>query len=766
MAKFNWSVITKEDVKKAIELFEQDNPSYPQPRSTFLIYNGKKYPAKHIRGMAYKVHNGIDISKNDYSGGEETARFFENLGFDIQYTHKNIDTHTSKNIKQPSQNQKVVLKAQNDFSDIKTQNIYVDDNKMNDDSGQITIPTKEVIEQKNALQLILNKLFDGDIVCEKTYSWMKTPTEISGEYKQLVSSLSEYRGNTSFAKKNVKLRCDFVCESRKIIVEYDERQHFSEARKISLLAYKNIPLNYDRDLWIKACKDIQAKDNQPIDRDEIRAYYDSTRDIEAAKHGYKLIRIMHGQIDFNSNNAKEELEKLIELEDNCIIQKHKTLNNMISNVIPSIKIGLYLQTDELYGDKNAFDNTMSLVKNSDIDILVFPEFSYFPFEDVYRNADFFYQPDIDHIYEKTLEFSKNIGKAIVLNSIDKYGTIMSVYANAFASENETVCKDYIKHTMTQCSAFEINNYPEYAKENFEPIIFKGLKIGLTICYDCNHSVFSRMYGLKNADIIINSTGGNVVYDKWYKYNKVRAIENGCFVFVTMGGDGQKKNPNNYVYGFSPNGKELSPLLLNGEDASKRNVCGGIYVYDTASDDGQTEIDPSADQMKSVNKNIDFYIESRNVDSLIMKGEKIKDNLFLIKEHNVNIILCVINTDDIMKPEVVLKLLYANELKKYENKRYIIVNRWEWINEDFYNTKLSVVLKVRSMENYCAVVLSSKNINSCFQCGMNRTAQLIQEVNERFGLDLRRTGGPETIWRNKNGMKAVWRTGMETLINMM
>ena len=44
--------------------------------------------------------------------------------------------------------------------------------------------------------------------------------------------------------------------------------------------------------------------------------------------------------------------------------------------------------------------------------------------------------------------------------------------------------------------------------------------------------------------------------------------------------------------------------------------------------------------------------------------------------------------------------------------------------------------------------------------------MIQEVNERFGLDLRRTGGPETIWRNKNGMKAVWRTGMETLINMM
>ncbi len=75
MAKFNWMDISRDDVNKAIEQFVEETPEYPEPRSTFLIYNGEKLPAKHIRGMAYAVHYGYEISKNDFGGGKETARF-------------------------------------------------------------------------------------------------------------------------------------------------------------------------------------------------------------------------------------------------------------------------------------------------------------------------------------------------------------------------------------------------------------------------------------------------------------------------------------------------------------------------------------------------------------------------------------------------------------------------------------------------------------------------------------------------------------------
>lgn len=291
MGKINWTDITRENVIKAIEIFHAENPEYPSPKSTFLIYNGKKLPAKHIRGMAYRVAYGKEISKNDFGGGMETVRFFERLGFEMFYTGKSehIDT------KQVS-------------------------------ADKIKIPSKAVIEQKNALQLLLNRIFNGDIVCEKIFPWLKTPDIIEGDYENLYKWLSEYRGDKAFAKRNVHLRCDFVCESEKLIIEYDERQHFSEARKVSLLSYPDISVFFDRQLWIQACNDINAKDRQPVNRDEVRAYYDSVRDIEASKHGYKLVRIMHGQIDFEAEGAEESLKKLLniksEVEENTKTQRN------------------------------------------------------------------------------------------------------------------------------------------------------------------------------------------------------------------------------------------------------------------------------------------------------------------------------------------------------------------------------------------------------------------------------------------------------------
>ena len=130
------------------------------------------------------------------------------------------------------------------------------------------------------------------------------------------------------------------------------------------------------------------------------------------------------------------------------------------------------------------------------------------------------------------------------------------------------------------------------------------------------------------------------------------------------------------------------------------------------------------------------------------------------------ILCLIDGADILRPEKVLKLLYAEALKPICNKRYIIINRWDKVDSGFYETTLSVVLKVRSMENYCAVVLESGNLKRCYQCGQNRTAQVVKAENNHWGIDLRRTGGPETIWRNKSGMKESWRDNVEWLIGTM
>ena len=106
MAKFNWMNISKEDVIKAIDIFNKESPEYPEPKVTFLIYKGQKLPAKHIRGMAYKVAYGKDIRKSDYGGGMETVRFFERLGFEMHYTGKSEQRDDKSLGKNPLINEK------------------------------------------------------------------------------------------------------------------------------------------------------------------------------------------------------------------------------------------------------------------------------------------------------------------------------------------------------------------------------------------------------------------------------------------------------------------------------------------------------------------------------------------------------------------------------------------------------------------------------------------------------------------------------------
>ena len=95
-----------------------------------------------------------------------------------------------------------------------------------------------------------------------------------------------------------------------------------------------------------------------------------------------------------------------------------------------------------------------------------------------------------------------------------------------------------------------------------------------------------------------------------------------------------------------------------------------------------------------------------------------------------------------------------------------MNKHKHIEDEFFGNKLSVVLKVRSMENFCAVIIESDNINECYQCGKNRMAQVLQAENGRFGIDLDRSTEPEAIWKNKDGMKACWREKFEWLIHQM
>lgn len=350
-----------------------------------------------------------------------------------------------------------------------------------------------------------------------------------------------------------------------------------------------------------------------------------------------------------------------------------------------------------------------------------------------------------------------INKSIIMG--DEY--IYTYYANAFAKGNETTSKIYFKHIMAESSPLGLKNYKENIDKLFNPIILKNKKIGMTICAECNHSAFSRVYGKQNIDMIINATGDNVNYDKWYRYNKVRAIENNCFNFCTMGYNLEKKRNGVYSFGFTPNGKSIKENKTIFPFNHDNDKIGNVFIYDDKNIKSSCKKDLK--QKETSNKPGNMNINPDKIESLLNSSTKIDNDLFLKKYNEFNIILAVLTDNDIINPEKTLKLIYNKKLKKFKNKKYLLINTWNHLDKKYYENTLSEILRVRSMENYCTVLLLSNEFQKCYQTGKNRTSQLILREKSEYGLDLKRMTGPEVIWKNKNGIKKSWRKNFEKLI---
>ncbi len=90
-----------------------------------------------------------------------------------------------------------------------------------------------------------------------------------------------------------------------ILIEFDEKQHFSEERKISLESYKDIKgLNFNVEEWKEKCSE-SIYDCDPPGRDWHRAYRDAIRDLRCKKEGVILLR---AHIDMDENKLRSVLK--------------------------------------------------------------------------------------------------------------------------------------------------------------------------------------------------------------------------------------------------------------------------------------------------------------------------------------------------------------------------------------------------------------------------------------------------------------------------
>ena len=138
-------------------------------------------------------------------------------------------------------------------------------------------------ECKRTIQDVLTRLF-GDV--EEQYD-LQLPAVID-DFKnyacyeslaKIYQILTGYRGYDSFVRSAKLPRVDYYIPSIRMVVEFDEAQHFTRPRLMSLRSYpQNLALGYDRQRWMELAQTLDRTDRNPFYRDEQRAWYDTLRD--------------------------------------------------------------------------------------------------------------------------------------------------------------------------------------------------------------------------------------------------------------------------------------------------------------------------------------------------------------------------------------------------------------------------------------------------------------------------------------------------------
>ena len=148
----------------------------------------------------------------------------------------------------------------------------------------------------------LLKAIYGDCVINAQFPWLSRPeayanTPIAGSLQRICTALGDLRGHREFIKQPVVPPCDFHIIDPPFILEFDESQHFSRPRLLTLSHYPaDLKMGFSVNRWQELCREIDAADDTPIDRDERRAWYDTLRDLVPILHGFApTVRVYGGE---------------------------------------------------------------------------------------------------------------------------------------------------------------------------------------------------------------------------------------------------------------------------------------------------------------------------------------------------------------------------------------------------------------------------------------------------------------------------------------
>ena len=250
--------ITREHIIQALQ--ELDATGVPAGRGSrryALEYQGRQYPPKLVISIANRYANGAQLPSKSFSGGDESNGFLRALGLTIR-----------EGTNSTSPRRKPLAPAPK----------FIGSKKH---TGERCPSCKQAVAQ--LLRRLYGEVRPGHSLPLGTLPGQFANTVHGDALATIFDRLRRHRNFAEFVRSERLPPCDFFVSNPGFIVEFDESQHFTIPRQITLEAYSpSLQLGYDRARWIAICGRIKAHDPEPPFRDEQRAWYDTLRDFAPA----------------------------------------------------------------------------------------------------------------------------------------------------------------------------------------------------------------------------------------------------------------------------------------------------------------------------------------------------------------------------------------------------------------------------------------------------------------------------------------------------
>jgi hypothetical protein len=255
-------IIQPKHIYAALDEIDRNRvPANRDAQKFFVERNGHRYPAKYVVALACKHATGTLLSWRDFKGGEETNLFLRSRGFQIvDYGGKPVSSKPTSNT---SASPKPPIRS----------------------TAVTTRHSERCPECKQRIEQLLAAVY-GQVRQNprlKTSATLESykRTAVYDALRPIYKALQQQRGHDSFVRSESLANCDFLVPTPPgFLVEFDESQHFTASRKLSLSLYPEEGVyGFERSRWMELCDEINAHDNDPPFRDEQRAWYDTLRDL-------------------------------------------------------------------------------------------------------------------------------------------------------------------------------------------------------------------------------------------------------------------------------------------------------------------------------------------------------------------------------------------------------------------------------------------------------------------------------------------------------